>query len=192
MNSHPQQQDKASLTQQFDRQLDWIKSCDTKSSIVLAVVGIFLTVFTAEHSINMLNDIVSKSIHNINFSNVLYLLGFSFFLCLFVYGAYCLIRVLTPRLSKDTLSFEGTERDSLYFFESIAKNTFNDYKDKVLNRSNNEQSIDLLSQTYINAKICTIKYAYYSKGIKFTFIGITGILVLYIIGIVLIKMGGFN
>ncbi|KGP82136.1 hypothetical protein P364_0113825 [Paenibacillus sp. MAEPY2] len=181
-----------SLTQQFDRQLDWIKSCDTKSSIVLAVIGIFLTVFTAEHSINMLNDIVSKSIQNINFSNVLYLLGLSFFLSFFVYGAYCLIRVLTPRLSKDALSFEGTERDSLYFFESIAKNSFNDYKDKVFSRSNDEQLIDLLSQTYINAKICTIKYAYYGRGIKFTFIGITGILVLYIIGIVLIKVGGFN
>lgn len=43
---------KNDLTQRLDRHLDWIKSCDTKASIVIAGAGIFLSIFTAEHSIN--------------------------------------------------------------------------------------------------------------------------------------------
>ncbi|MCM3005888.1 hypothetical protein [Priestia koreensis] len=46
--------DKTNLIERLDRNLDWIKSCDTKASIVIAVVGVFLTIFTSETSINML------------------------------------------------------------------------------------------------------------------------------------------
>jgi len=46
--------DKTNLIERLDRNLDWIKSCDTKAAIVIAVVGVFLTIFTSETSINML------------------------------------------------------------------------------------------------------------------------------------------
>jgi hypothetical protein len=183
--------DKGELLEQLDRHLDWIKSCDTKSSIVLAVIGIFITIYTSEKSIEMLNKMVSESIQNINFSNLLFLLLFAISWGVFVYGGYSLIRVLVPRLSKDVVSYEGIETDSLYFFECVAKNKFSEYKDKVLNRSDNEDINDILSQIYINAKISTKKYSYYSKGIKCTFLGMAGILVLYIVGVILVKVGGF-
>jgi len=64
---------KEDLIQRLNRHLDWIKSCDTKASIVIAGAGIFLSIFTAEHSINMLNQILTQTIRNINFSNFLYL-----------------------------------------------------------------------------------------------------------------------
>lgn len=183
--------EKNSLISQLDRHLEWIKSCDTKSSIVLAVIGIFLTVFTYEHSINMLNVIISRSIKSINFSNLLFLFLFTVSWCVFIYGAYCLIRVLIPRLSKEVLAYDGIQTDSLYFFENISKNTFSEYKEKVINRKEEDEITDILSQIFVNAQICTIKYSYYSKGIRCAFIGISGVLVLYIIGIILVKAGGF-
>jgi Family of unknown function (DUF5706) len=179
------------LCEQLDRHLDWIKSCDTKASIVLAVVGILLGIFTSEHSVKMLDKIFSESVKNFDFANFLYLLFFFISICFFVYGAYCLIRVLVPRLSKEALAFEeGIYTDSLYFFEAISKNNFEDYKKKVLGKGKDDITDDILSQIYINAKICTVKFSYYSKGVKYSFIGLSSGLLLFLIGIILVKTGG--
>jgi hypothetical protein len=180
------------LLEQLNRHLDWIKSCDTKSSIVLAVIGIFLTIFATNNSINLLNTILLKAIGNINFANILYLLTFFISLCSFIYGAYCLIRVLTPILGKKVQEYQGIHTDSLYFFETIARNSFFEFKDKVNRRSEEDEISDILSQIYINAKICTIKYSFYSKGIKLSFLGIASVLILYVIGVILLNVEAIN
>ncbi|MDG0950047.1 Pycsar system effector family protein [Bacillus paranthracis] len=184
--------DKNNLTERLDRHLDWIKSCDTKASIVIAVLGVFLTIFTSENSIKMLKQILSQPLQHINFANLLYLLLFVVSWVIFIYGVYCLVRVLVPRLSKDALSYDGINNDSLYFFESIAKNNFLEFKDKMNNTEENDEIADILSQIYVNAKICTTKYSYYSKGIKFAALGISGVLILYVIGMILVMLGGFK
>lgn len=70
----PENSIKDNLIQRLDRQLDWIKSCDTKASIVLAMVGIFLTLFLSDQSLGMIKRIITESINSINFSNILYLI----------------------------------------------------------------------------------------------------------------------
>ena len=184
--------DKSNLTDRLDRHLDWIKSCDIKASIVIAVLGVFLTIFTSENSIKMLKQILSQPLQHINFANLLYLLLFVISWVIFIYGVYCLVRVLVPRLSKDTLAYEGIYNDSLYFFESIAKNNFREFKDKMNNSQDDDEITDILSQIYLNAKICTIKYSYYSKGIKCAALGIGGVLILYVMGMILVMLGGFK
>ncbi|MDQ0049893.1 hypothetical protein J2T18_004215 [Paenibacillus polymyxa] len=184
--------DKNNLIARLDRHLDWIKSCDTKSSIVLAVIGIFITIFTSEHSLNMLKHVLIQTIQHISFSNFLYLILFAVSWGVFIYGAYCLIRVLIPRLSKEVLAYEGVDNDSLYFFETISKKSFPDFKRKMESTNQEDEIVDILSQVYINANICTIKYSYYSKGIKYSFFGISGVMFLYVIGLILVKLGGFS
>lgn len=182
---------KSDLLQRLDRHLEWIKSCDTKASIVIAGAGIFLSIFTAEHSINMLNQIFAQSINNINFSNFLYLSLFLLFWGLFVYGSYCLIRVLVPMMKKEVMIFQqDTHADSLYYFESIDDKKYAEFREKMINESLESELEDLLTQIYINAKICSSKYKFYKKGIRSTFIGIAGIITLYAVGIVLVKLGG--
>lgn len=182
---------KSDLLQRLDRHLEWIKSCDTKASIVIAGAGIFLSRFTAEHSINMLNQIFAQSINNINFSNFLYLSLFLLFWGLFVYGSYCLIRVLVPMMKKEVIIFQqDTHADSLYYFESIDDKKYSEFREKMINESPEAELEDLLTQIYINAKICSSKYKFYKKGIRSTFIGIAGIIILYAVGIVLVKLGG--
>lgn len=60
----------------------------------------------------------------------------------------------------------------------------------MINESPEAELEDLLTQIYINAKICSSKYKFYKKGIRSTFIGIAGIIILYAVGIVLVKLGG--
>jgi Family of unknown function (DUF5706) len=183
---------KDNLIGRLDRHLDWIKTCDTKASIVIAGVGLFLTIFTSEHSINMLKLILSQTLINISFSNFLYLVFFTVSWVSFLYGAYCLVRVLIPRLRKETLALEGIHNDSLYYFETITNNNFREFKEKMVNSNQEDEINDILSQIYVNAKICTIKYHYYSKGIKYSFLGIASVMVLYIVGVILVKLGGFH
>ncbi|NUJ17407.1 hypothetical protein FKN04_12560 [Bacillus glycinifermentans] len=187
--------DKVNLLERLDRHLDWIKSCDTKASIVLAMIGIFLTLFLSEQSIGMLNDIFKQATENINFSNVLYLIFFAFSVYLFLYGSYCLVKVLIPR-DKTLLEEEGLHRDSLYYFETISNNNFLEFKRRVIARNEEENKddeiADILSQIYVNAKICTIKYSFFKKGIKYSFIGIASIILVFMIGVLLVNIGGFN
>lgn len=183
--------DKTDLADRLNRQLDWIKSCDTKASIVLAVVGIFLTIFTSSHSLNTVNQIFSDIIRGMNFSNLLYLVFFVGSWLLFAYGAFCLIRVLIPRLKANVIRDDDLYGDSLYYFEDISKNKFLDFKQKMSTITPEDEINDLLSQIYINAQICTIKYSYYKRGIKWTFISMALLLVLYIMGVILLKSGGF-
>ena len=164
------------LLSRLDRLLDWIKSCDTKASIVIAGVGLFLTIMTSEHSLDMLNDIFTQAFASMSFGNLLYLLFFGGFLVTFVIGAYNLIKVLIPSLRKDNQSLEGIYDDSLYFFEGIAKNNYQEFAQKMRECSPDEEIQDLLTQIYINARICTAKYTCYGKGIKLSFIGVAGLL----------------
>lgn len=184
---------KKDLIHHLDRHLDWIKSCDTKASIVIAGIGIFLSIFTAEHSINMLNQILSQTIQNINFSNLLYLGLFFIFWGIFIYGAYCLIRVLVPMMKKEvTIYQQGTRLDSLYYFESIDDKKYLEFKERMVKETIEDEIEDLLTQIYINARVCSAKYTFYRKGISSIFIGIAGILILYTTGIILLKLEGMT
>ncbi|MDA2779785.1 hypothetical protein PDR89_09960 [Bacillus cereus group sp. Bc002] len=182
------------LIERLDRHLDWIKSCDTKASIVLAMLGIFLTLFASEQSINSLKEICTGIFTNINFANILYFIMLVCSCSLFFYGGYCLVNVLIPR-DKRILSEAGLHQDSLYYFETIANSSFLDFKRKILNTENSaikNETNDIISQIYVNAKICTIKYQYLKKGILYSFSGITLAMLLYVIGIVLVQLGGFK
>ncbi|MEK4136371.1 hypothetical protein NSQ93_22600 [Bacillus sp. FSL W8-0445] len=185
--------DKENLINRLDRHLDWIKSCDTKASIVLAIIGVFLTLFLSDQSLNMLKEIFKQIVNNINFSNILYLIFFIFSWCLFIYGSNCLVKVLIPR-DKKILEEEGLYKDSLYYFETISNNSFLEFKRKVTirDKDNDNELSDILSQIYVNAKICTIKYRFFKKGVKYSFFGIVSIISVFMIGALLVNIGGFN
>lgn len=95
-------------------------------------------------------------------------------------------------MKKDITGDEDMVNDSLHFFETISQNKFLDFRQKMTNYNAEDDNLDILTQIYINAQICTSKYKNYNKGIKFTFLGIAAVLFLYVIGIVLLKTGGFT
>lgn len=184
--------DRDNLINRLDRHLDWIKSCDTKASIVIAGLGLFLTIFTSEQSLKGLGSVLNVAVKDLNFANLLFLLMVTTSFLSILYGGYNLIRVLVPRLKKDTSLLSNIRNDSLYYFETIADRDFTSFRQSISEESESDEVQDLLSQIYINAKICSIKYKYYGKGIQCSFLGISAFIVLYMIGIILLKVGGFE
>lgn len=59
----------------------------------------------------------------------------------------------------------GIEEKSLIHFSSISNNSFNDFKRRVTNQSENSMLNDLLSQIYINSSICHDKFKCHKKSV---------------------------
>lgn len=184
--------EKSNLIQRLDRILDWIKSCDTKASIVIAGIGVTLTLLTSSDSLDGMKKIIISFIDNINFANLVYLMALIVSLGLTIWGLINLILVLVPRLNKFSGSISNTRASSLYYFGKISNIDYASFKQNMEKEINTPDEIeDLLSQIYINAQICNLKYSYYRKGIMFSFIGIGSFISLYIIGLFLLSIGGF-
>ena len=66
---------------------EWINNSDNKTSIVLGIVGIILTIIFSNGSItNNLLKIVNEIILDINFDDVLYIIIFILLICFCIYG----------------------------------------------------------------------------------------------------------
>lgn len=182
---------KDNLLERLDRLLDWIKSCDTKASIGITGVGIFLTIFLSEQSLTGIKQIILAATREINFSNLIYLLLILIAVISVIYGGFNLISVLVPRLNSYASKISGTRSNSFYYFGSIANNDYDSFKQKILNESEDDEIEDLLSQIYINSKICDVKFRFYKTGIIYSFSGIVALILLYVIGFLLLKLGGF-
>lgn len=88
---------KNDLLDELDRHLEWIRSCDTKASIVLAMLGVFIVTISSELFLDSQKEIVLNALNNINFSNLIYLMFEVVGYLLFFYGVYNIIRVLFPQ-----------------------------------------------------------------------------------------------
>jgi hypothetical protein len=77
--------------------ISWINSCDMKTSIVLALFGIFIILFLSFDSIVLIKRILDKNFINENLFTYLYLIMFCMGIVIFLYGLYYLVRVLIPR-----------------------------------------------------------------------------------------------
>lgn len=182
---------KNDLLNELDRHLDWIKSCDTKASIALTMLGVFIVIISSELFLDSQKKIVLKAFYNINFSNLIYLIIGLFLYLLFFNGVYNIIKVLIPQLKKTVETYNGIENDSLFYFESISSKSYSDYKKQRYNRTSEEEINDILCQIYINSKISTRKHYFYRNGLVFVVWGILGILIWHLIGTILVNVGGF-
>lgn len=72
---------------------------------------------------------------------------------------------------------KGKEKQhSLFFFGEIASNSLNDYKAKILNRTEEDLIKDVLEQVHTNSIICMTKSKCYNTGVKLSLIS-TGLYV---------------
>lgn len=96
-------------------------------------------------------------------------------------------------MKKEVMLFvQDTYHDSMYYFESAEDKKYSEFKEKIISESPEAEIEDLISQIYINARICSAKFKFYQKGIRYTFIGVAGILTMYAVGILLVKIGGMS
>ncbi len=172
----------------LDRIIGFINSCDNKASIILGVLGVILTIIFLSDGIKELKNRIQWTIQAVNIFNVIYLfILFCSFLILF-YGIYKLVIVLRAKI--DCLEFkqEQLDLDSKIFFNDISRNkTYKEYKQKLQKLNEDDMFNDIISQIYINSKICKTKYDNYNIGLSASIFGLFLFMLTWGIGVYICK-----
>ncbi len=154
-------------TELHNQIIGWTSNCDTKASIVLAFIGILVSItFTSEYLLVG----VQTEIENIinywkNGIGGFSLLSTFMFLSLFGFVistllcCYYVISSLKANLE--------CPNDSIIFFRKIAELSKEKYIERVNSLSEEEFDQDKLSQIHICAKICDEKFKFYNKSTKY-------------------------
>ncbi len=167
----------------LDRIIGFINTCDNKTSIILGIIGVMLSIFFTSDSIKELQIIIISALESSKFKDYIYL----FFLVLFSiclgYGIFKLISSLFARINGLDIKEESLDLDSKIFFRHIAKNnSYKEYKQKMTKCSQEKFVNDIISQIYINSKICSKKYNDYNQGLIIISLGFVGFILTLFIG----------
>jgi hypothetical protein len=166
---------KEEAVETLDRINFWIGNCDTKVSFSLAFAVILLGGFFSSSIITGSLDLLMSKImriDNINHYGEVRLVEITtFVLVLFlVFMALTityLFKALKGSIDSSVYKQPGLTTDSKIFFGTIAGQSFDSYKQKVITATMSEKQDDILSQVYINSKICQNKFNLYNKGLRY-------------------------
>lgn len=149
------------LENQLDRILNFITSCDTKSSIALTFVSIFIA---GTISSGLFWD--SMSTGSTSLTKLVYVLPTAFMWS----GVVLLLLSLRARLRLDKIGLSSTPK---LFFGSIAKirtlDVFSTTIDETLSVDAIEE--ELKKEIFTNSKICSKKYLLFNLGLTLSGIG---------------------
>ena len=171
-------------TQTLERNIGFINSCDTKTSIVLTSIGALLTIILTNDGLSSIFRIISSSISSKTFCDILYILGFLTSVGMLVLGIWNLVSVLIAKIEPLTNSKKPSAVSSMIFFNGILN--VGDkavYRNKFLAMKDEALLDDLISEIYINAEIAKQKYCYYNLGLKLTVWGFALFILMLLAGI---------
>lgn len=154
----------------YEQVSSWINNADSKASILLALIGVFLSVaFTSDF---LLNGVAAELKHVIDLFRcvcscrtigsilILTLLGLSLYF--FVASIRHLLVVLFARLDDS----RKEDNPSVSFYKSIGEKQYEEYKNLVSEITEEQLTDDKLRQVHECSKICTRKFLNYNDGIK--------------------------
>ena len=155
---------------------DWISNVDTKVSIMLALMGIFLGYILVEAEINLIERI-SMTLNNggICNLNIWHFIKGGLIIALYVCVAISMLyflKAIRAKINPDEFDGSGIKKDSLLFFGSVANMEYKDYMKGICDQKNKDKLKDVYSQVYINSRICNQKFIYYNKGIDYSVVAI--------------------
>ncbi len=166
-------EDNTSLTERLNHINNWINNCDQKAAIILTFFSVMVPlIFTTDLFTSRIMSLTTPikdywlnnegcfSFFNFIICSILVILGNYIVKCI-----YFLLKVLNGRIDENEFNQEGLEIDSLFFFGTISKKSFNTFKDQINDAAYNSDN-DLLSQIYINSVIAQGKFKYYNKALK--------------------------
>lgn len=184
-NSNYKMQKKNDLIDRLDRILSWTNNCDTKTSIILATLGILTTLFGSEFFIEKFKTIIFYNLVSIDFSKIIFLLLLITGFCCYLIGLFFLILELFPSLI--TKNNHNLTQSSTFFFGMIINKELSVFKQEILSLKIDEEIDDLISQVYINSVICERKYRFVKRGVFFSCLGFSSVCVLLCIGYIIAK-----
>lgn len=169
-------------TQTLERNIGFISNCDTKTSIVLTVVGVLFTLILSDDGVSEISNIFSACLNTLTLFNILFLFFFIGSVGTMTFGMYKLGSVLIAKTSNKS-SGDDTFK-SLIFFSGIQKSGNREtYRDQFCSMSREELLNELLDEIYENADIAAQKYAKYNLGLKYATIGFVLFLTFFLFGI---------
>ena len=163
----------------YEQVSSWINNCDSKASILLALIGVILSiVFTNDfilggiterinQVVNVFKEEASNSVCDIIITCailIILVLSIGYLIC----SLSKMIQVLYARLDDS----RDKENPSVSYFRSIAAKSFDDYKSIVDGISKESLVDDKLHQVYDCSCICSRKFTLYNDGVKSMKIGL--------------------
>lgn len=171
-------------TQTLERNIGFINSCDTKTSIVLTSIGVLLTIILTNDGLSAIFQIASSCISGKTFCDVLYVVGFLASVGMLILGIWNLVRVLIAKIEPLNKFKKPSAEPSMIFFSGIL-NVGNKavYRNRFLAMKDEELLDDLISEIYINSEIAKQKYRHYNLGLKLTAWGFALFILMLLAGI---------
>ncbi len=137
------------LEKELSRLLAWIQAADSRASIILPIDTAMLGLMAA-----LLPKYICISNQMLAFPILAMLL--------LLFSITCLVFSSFPRT-------DGP-KNSIIFFNGIAKRNINEYESSVLNLTINEYESDLIQQCHINAEIADVKYQWVKRSMAGLFL----------------------
>lgn len=190
--------DKQDAYKNLERVNFWIGNIDTKTSFLLAFIGIIAGLYFANSKFIEAIIIAIKELIILAGSittdfrlliSLFLIVGMILLILFLILTLINLIAVITARIDPSEYEKKNVIGNSKLFWGTIAvnkgdyknipENKFPDFLNSVNIMTDQELFEDINSQTYINSMICKKKFAYYNKGIKWLKISaITAIVIL--------------
>ena len=150
------------LNVMLERVITFISNCDTKSSFVLSSLGVVMTILFTLKPIKF--DTVKKVFCNASCDSIEYWILVVGIICIviFIFGIYNLLNVLKARIKPI-----GYPLSNVLFGDIAKSKTYNDYE-RLLNEATSENyRRDLITQIFINSRVCRKKHLLFNEGLKF-------------------------
>lgn len=163
----------------YEQVSSWINNCDSKASILLALMGVILSiVFTSDFILSGITEQIKQVVDLIKGDVSICFCGIVFTFIILIILAFSIgylicslskmIQVLYARLDDS----RDKDNPSVSFYRSIAAKSFDEYK-SIVNGITNESLVDdKLHQVYDCSCICTRKFTLYNEGVKLMKIGL--------------------
>lgn len=173
------QKDKiSSLESQLDRISELITRADTKAAILLALLGVVIGTGISRENLNLLNSMFIFLKDNFtpwikSLLSIIIVLPYCFLLAGFVF----LVLSLFARISTTT---KGIPASALFFQKIAEHEKLSDFK-KSFSKTLNDLESELITEIYINSKICSDKYRNFNIGLILIAVGSTLMIILQIL-----------
>ena len=157
----------------LDNIKEWINNVDIKISILIAFMGVVLGYILIDSNIDFIERIVTTINNNsLSFSKIAK--GLLVLLLYFntIFSIIKLIYALKGKINIKEFKESGVTLNSLVFYGSISKYNYEEFNKKIKNQTKQSNINDILSQVYINSKICNKKFKNYNIGLNMAMITI--------------------
>ena len=166
----------------MDRIIGFVERYFTKTSIMLGVWGVVISIFFEENVSNAVVNTFSQAIHNVNFLSVCFIVVCTISILLFITGIIFFCITLVARA-------KNSHKDSKMFYTDIASNkNVDEYKNKIEQLTETDIREDYINQIYINSKLCKKKNSSYNKGVFLTLIGFGIFIVTLVIRLIFLNI----